>query len=64
MLSKPANSDTENGIKNSEMSPEKKIIYSGNWILKKTPFERYHNNTVEEWITSLLKNSVQLSLKK
>ena len=29
MFLKPANSDTENGIKNSKMSPEK-ILYSGN----------------------------------
>ena len=31
MIWKPANSDTENGMKkNRKMSPEKKIMYSGN----------------------------------
>ena len=42
MVLKPANSDTENRIKNSKMSP---IINSGNWKLEKTLFERYHNYT-------------------
>ena len=32
-----------------------KIIYSGNWKLEKTIYERYQNNTVIEWITLLKK---------
>ena len=46
MFLKSANSDMENGfLKILKMSPEKKFIYSGNWKLKKTLFEKHHNNT-------------------
>ena len=38
MFLKPANSDTENGIKKDQkMSPEK-IMYSGNWKTGKDTF--------------------------
>ena len=47
MFLKPANSDTENGIKkNLKISPEKKSCTVETGKLEKTIFEMYQNNTV------------------
>ena len=46
MFLKPANSDTEHGIKKIQKCPLKKIMYSGNWKTGKDTFEIYQNNTV------------------
>ena len=44
MFLKPANSDMENGFKKIKSFPWKKFIYSGNWKLEKTRFDRHKNN--------------------
>ena len=44
MILESANSDTENGFKKIKNIPWKKNIYSGNWKLEGTLFERHQNN--------------------
>ena len=61
MFLKPANSDMENGFKiNSKMSPEK-FIYSVNWKLEKTLFERHQKNKAI-WVNYLIKKKQFLFL--
>ena len=47
MFFKPANSDTENGIKKYKMSPEEKHMQR-KLELEMTFYERYQNNIAKE----------------
>ena len=40
-------SDMKNGFKKIKKYPLKKFIYSGNWKLEKTIFERHQHNTAK-----------------
>ena len=64
MFLKPVTSDMENALK--RVCPLKKFIFSGNWKLEKTLFERHQNNTAIEvdYLTEEEKNYTVFHFKR